>query len=148
MNTKRVLAIYAVKDQNVVSGILARLKTLTKDDDVRIWDDSPIQGNQTWKLHKGEQLQKAGTFLLFASNAFMYSEFIQQHEFKMIIDRYKAGDGIVIPILLENCPWDTEFNSEEYNFSFKELHVLPENRNPHSEWEIAEESLQHIAENT
>jgi hypothetical protein len=65
----------------------------------------------------------------------MYSEFIKQDEFKMVIDRYKKGKAIVIPILLDDCAWDVEFTFDDYNFNFGELQVFRKDERPMGDWD-------------
>ena len=140
-----IYAIYSLEDKDLVLNLLNRLKSSDKDSNNTIWDDDPIKSGQAWSPKDATRLQKADAFFLFASNSFMYSEFIQQNEFKMIIDRYKDENTTVIPILIDNCPWETEFSSDDYNFSFKELQVLPKNRKPISRWDSRDDALNHIA---
>lgn len=143
---KNILAIYADQDKAVVLPILADLKALEKNSELQLWSDNPIYQNQPWKLKEVSRIELADVFVLFLSNAFMYSEFIQQIEFKNIIDKYKTEQAKVIPILLDDCPWDTEFNSEDYDFSFKELLVLPEANKPISDWASKDEALKLTSE--
>jgi len=147
MNSNRnIYMIYANKDKALAHRILKLLEPLEKDSNCTIWSDDIIYENQEWKPKANSRVQETDVFVLLVSNSFMYSKFIEQAEFKMVIDSYKEGTSTVIPVLLDACPWDTEFNSEEYNFSFKELDVLPDNRTPLSEHNNEQKALQQIAE--
>ncbi|WP_273567016.1 TIR domain-containing protein [Maribacter halichondriae] len=145
-STKNIYAIYASEDIEMVLPILHRLGPLEEDHNITLWHDDPIDSGQPWKPRDESRLNKADIFLLLVSNAFMHSEFIQQLEFKRVIDRYKEDGTIVIPIILDDCPWDIDFKSDDYNFNFKELQVLPEGAEPLSDWDSTEQAIKHIAD--
>lgn len=141
----KIFAIYTSEDAATLQQLLDQLKPSVDKLNVSIWHDDAIDPKQPWKPKIQSRFDQTDIFLLFVSNAFMHSEFIQQLEFKMVIDQYKEGKSKVIPILLENCPWDIDFNSDDYNFSFKELAVLPEERTPIKEWESQDKVYNKIA---
>lgn len=129
-----IFTIYTSKDKEAIAPVLDHLKSLEQEYKLTIWHDDPILEGLQWKPQMESRLQETEIFLLMLSSTFMYSEFVKQLEFKMLIDSYKAGESTVIPILLEDCPWDTEFLSDDYKFSFNELQVLPEQRKPIKKW--------------
>ncbi len=140
---KHIYVIYAATGDQA-SELLHRLKSLAKSYDTTIWDDDPILENQVWKPANASRLVKTDLFLLLLSKAFMYSEFVKQLEFKNVIDRYKEGKSKVVPIILDDCPWDINFESDDYNFSFKELGVLPENQMPIKNWNSQKEAYDNV----
>ncbi len=140
-----IYIIYTSEDNDVRLQLSRHLETLEESHNLTIWHDDPISSGQQWKPQNESHFNQADVFLLLVSDAFMHSEFIKQLEFKMVIDRYRAGESTVIPILLNNCPWDIDFNSDDYNFSFKELHVLPEGRKPLSDWDSPDQAYNQIA---
>lgn len=144
--TTTIYAIYTSEEKITMHHLLRQLKSVKDDPNVEIWYDDSIKSGQTWKPSDKSRLYDADIFLLLVSNTFMYSEFIKQLEFKIIIDRYKSGKAKVIPLILENCPWDIDFEANEYKFNFNELHVLPEVNKPISTWDSAEEALSTSAE--
>lgn len=140
-----IFTIYTSEDTDAMYQVLSHLKSYKEYHKLSIWHEDPIRKGQQWKPQIESHFNEADIFLLFVSSTFMYSEFIQQLEFKMVIDKYKEGKSTVIPIILENCPWDTDFNSDDYNFSFKELQVLPEERRPIKDWGSSEEAYDNVA---
>lgn len=147
MNAKKnIYVLYASLDKKLAHDLLRRLQLWEKDFNVSIWHDSPIYPGQQWKPQNLSRLNEADIFLFLLSNGFMYSEFIQQDEFKMIIDKYKEGKATVVPIVLENCPWDVDFNSDDYDFSFKELQVLPEDGKPINKWDSSDMALAQVTD--
>ncbi len=144
-STKNIYAIYAKQDKEVLQYLLFHLQPLEKDHNVAIWSDDAINPGQRWKPRHVSRLDHADVFLLLLSNAFMYSEFIRQDEFKMVLDRFKEGRAFVIPILLDDCPWDVEFTFNDYTFNFRELQVFRKYQKPIGEWKPTDEIFKHVA---
>lgn len=146
MNPKKnILTIYANQDKDVLHYLLLHLQPLAKEFNVSIWSDNPIYPGQQWKPLNQSRLDDADVFLLLLSNSFMYSEFVKQIEFKMVIDRYKEGRATVIPVLLDDCPWDIEFTSDDYNFNFRQLQVFPKNEKPIGDWNTTDETFKEVS---
>src|SRR5680860_1482263 len=144
-STKNIFAIYASQDKDVLQYLLLHLKPLEKDFNIAIWSDDAINPGQRWKPRNVSRSDHADVFLLLLSNTFMYSEFIKQDEFKMVIDRYKEGKAIVIPILLDDCPWDVEFTFDDYNFNFGELQVFHKDERPIGDWNPTDKVFTQVA---
>jgi len=141
--TKNIFTIYADEDKQVLKYLMLHLQPLEREFHISFWSDT-IYTEQRWMPKSTLRLENTDIFVFLVSNAFMYSEFIKQDEFKTIIDYYKANTATVIPILLDDCPWDIEFTSDDYNFSFKELNVFPENRKPIGDWNATDEALEQV----
>ena len=139
-----IFLIYTSDDNDIMLRLLRHVQPLKELHDISIWHDDPIYTGQLWKPQIESRLNDADIFLFLVSDAFMHSEFIDQSEFKRAIDRYKEGNSKVIPILIDNCPWDIEFRSDDYNFNFKELQVLPEQGKPIVDWASPDEALDKI----
>lgn len=139
-----ILSVYTAEDAPLVDHFLTRKQSLNKEFAGINWMETPIPTGEYWVAGHTSQLSETDVFLLFVSNAFMHSSFINQMEFKHIIDRYKANNAIVVPILIDDCPWDIDFNSDDYSFSMKELQVLPKNQNPIKNWKASEPAFEAI----
>src|SRR5680860_415467 len=144
-STKNIFAIYASPDKDVLQYLLLHLQPLEKDFNIAICCDDAINRGQRWKPRNLSRLDHADVFLLLLSNSFMYSEFIKQDEFKMVIDRYKEGKATVIPIFLEDCPWDVEFTFDDYNFNFGELQVFHKDESPIGDWNPPDKVFTQVA---
>ena len=144
-STKNILAIYAGQDKDVLQYLLPHLQPLTKEFNLTIWSEDAIDSGQPWNSQDRLRLHRADVFLIFLSNTFMNSEFIERDEFKGVIDRYKEGSAIVIPILLDECSWDIEFTSDDYNFNFKELQVFRKDKDSIGDWNPADKVCMQVA---
>ena len=130
-----IFVIYALEDKQSMLDILHYLKPLEKDYNLAIWDDDPILSRQLWQPQNESYIHLTDIFLLLISDHFMHSEFINQLEFKLVIDRYKDEKAVVLPIIIDKCQWDIEFKSDDYDFKLSELHVLPEEGKPITAWD-------------
>jgi len=139
-----IFLIYTSDDNDIMLRLLRHLQPLKELHNISLWFDDPIYSGQLWKPQIESNLNDADIFLILVSDAFMHSKFIDQSEFKMVIDQYKEGQSVVLPILIDNCPWDIDFRSDDYNFNFKELQVLPERGKPIMDWDSHEEALDRI----
>jgi len=136
----KILAIYMSEDKEVLLNLSGRLDTLDKTNSISWWNDESIEPKQRWVPKDASHLKNADIFLFLISDAFMHSEFIKQIDFKNIIDRYKDGNAEVIPVLIDDCPWNIDFKADEYTFNFNELQVLPEGEKPLKNWKSIEEA--------
>lgn len=139
-----IYVIYTSEDTDVMLSLGQHLNQLKEFHTISIWQDDPILQGQYWIPRDETRLGETDIFLLLISDAFMHSEFIHQLEFKMVIDRYKEDKSVVIPIIVDNCPWDIDFSSEDYNFNFNELEVLPSGGKPIAEWKLSDQILEKI----
>ncbi|MFK7814280.1 MAG: TIR domain-containing protein [Maribacter sp.] len=140
-----IYTIYTSEDKASMLSVVDHLKPLEKQHKLTIFHEDPIQKGQPWKPKTESEFKEADIFLLFVSNAFMYSEFVKQLEFKTVIDRYKEGSSKVIPVLIDKSPWDINFEADNYTFSFKELEVLPTDRKPIKNWESPEKAISEVS---
>lgn len=132
---KNVYVIYSEENKDVQLHLMHHLRPLIDNFNLELWQDDPILTGQLWQPQNASRIQQADLFLILVSDHFMHSEFIKQLEFKLVIDRYKEEEAIVLPIIIDKCNWDIEFKSDDYDFKFSELQVLPQVGKPISEWE-------------
>jgi len=148
MNSQlNIFAIYSQEDKALISHLLKELKPLQEKYKLAIWHNDPIYSEQVWKPQDESILADTDLFLLLVSDTFMHSRFIQQLEFKMVIDQYKSGQSTVIPVIIDKCPWDIDFRSDDYNFNLNELGVLPEEGKPIKDWASQEDAFENIVSN-
>ncbi len=139
-----VYMIYTGKDKDIMLYLLNHLHLLQDDYNLSIWADDPIIPERQWQPQVEYRFNEAEVFLLLISDSLLHSQFIEQIEFKKIIDRYKEGSSKVVPIIVDECQWDVDFKSDDYNFSFKELNVVPERNIPIRSWKSQDEAYNSI----
>ncbi len=139
-----IFAVYALVDKDVMLEIASQLEALGSTYDLNIWKDDAVVAGSAWEFHFESRASHTEVFLLLLSKAFMETGFVNQEEFKLIIDRQKNKSSAVIPILLEQCNWDTKVDLGDYQFSPKELQLLPSEAKPIKDWDSAEEAYDDI----
>lgn len=144
-NPINVFIIYAREDKEIKRRLLAHLNPFVKSYDLVLWHDEHLEAGQEWKPHIESRLEQTDLFLLLISVDFMNSEFINQVEFKFAVDRHKANRSVVIPIIINYCQWDIDFNFNDYNFNLNELQVLPQEGKPVDDWKTPEQAYNNIA---
>jgi TIR domain len=144
-NSINTFIIYAREDIEIKRRIVAHLNPFVKFYNLVIWHDEYIEPGQAWKPQIESRLEQTDLFLLLVSVDFMNSEFINQVEFKFAIDRHKQNKSILIPIIINYCQWDIEYNFGDFNFNLNELQVLPEQAKPVDDWKTAEQAYNNIA---
>lgn len=68
---------------------------------------------------------------------FLNSEFIYTRELPIALKRHKAGDAIVIPVILRPSLWDTE--------EFAGIQALPRGARPIIQWQDEDEAFVDVA---
>ncbi|MRH99634.1 TIR domain-containing protein [Kriegella sp. EG-1] len=139
-----IFAIYAWEDKNVLLQLRQSLNTLVANGAITIWADDPILPGKSWKPKVESHMDFADIFLMLVSSDFMKSKFIQQLEFKNVIDKYKANDATVIPVLVDDCQWQIDFKSDDYDFNLNELDVLPDKKRPIENWDVPEKAFNEV----
>lgn len=140
--TTNIFFIYSQADRALLVQLLNHLQPFTKTRGISLWYDDPIEPDREWYPQIVSRFEEADMYIPLVSNAFMHSRFVQQIEFKQLVDRYREKQALLIPIILDECPWDVDFESDEYTFSFSQLHVLPEAGKHVKGWNTPEQAIQ------
>ena len=146
----KTFVIYAREDKNLRDEFLKHIKVLEDDALIRVWTDLEIPPGKEWNAQIRQQLEQTELFLAFVSVDFYNSTYIQQTELPFANERRQAGQAHIIPVLLEDCPW------ERYRI-IKDLQVLPTGGTPVNDlehwktrnkaWRIVVDKLAEHAEN-
>jgi hypothetical protein len=105
-----VLVSYAHKDQDLCDQIREHLSGLRRAKIINDWYDRQIDAGGDWAAGIDERLQRARVVLLLVSSSFLSSDYCQEVEVHRAMERHRAGEAIVVPIVLRDCDWtDTPF---------------------------------------
>lgn len=139
-----IFVIYSLTDKDILPDLLRHLSPLVKSFNLAVWHDDPIIPGEPWQPFIESRLDYTDLFLLLVSDAFLNSSFIEQPEFKTIIDRFKANKSAVIPVIIEKCPWDRALKAKGFQFNLNKPEVLPDAGRPIADWDSAEEAYNTI----
>jgi hypothetical protein len=106
----RVFVSYAREDKkwfdrdyrfNLIPFLIESLKK----QNVVFWYDNDLRPGDEFRRHIEAEIDQAQIALLIVSQAFLNSEFIEQHEMSRIANRARLGQMIIVPVLVEPCDW-------------------------------------------
>jgi hypothetical protein len=101
----RVFCSYSHQDRLLRDELVKHLELLRESLLIRAWHDGELTGGQDWQQEIEGHLRDAHVILLLISIDFLRSEFVREHELPVALERHKAGDALVIPVILRPVPW-------------------------------------------
>ena len=94
-------------DENLIDEFLKHGKARERTGEIEIFKDTErIDFGDVWKNKIDDALEKTDIALLFISANFIASDFIFEHELKVLLKKYRNQNIAILPILLGLCEWD------------------------------------------
>ena len=94
-------------DKNLIDEFLKHGKARQRNREIEIFKDTErIDFGDVWKSKIDSALNQADIALLFISANFIASDFIFEHELKVLLQKHKDEGIVIMPILLGFCEWD------------------------------------------
>jgi hypothetical protein len=139
MNPVKLFYSYSHKDEEWRDELEKQLIILQRNEEIEQWHDRRIAPGDAWEPAIVEHLHNADIILLLISPDFLASDFCYNNEMKRAMERNKAGEARVIPVMLRTVAnWrDTPF---------AELQGLPKDMKPVRKWGDTDEAFANIAE--
>src|SRR5258708_7676258 len=125
---------YARADQALRDNLDCHLAGLYRSGLITSWYDGQIIAGVAWEQEIEAHLNNAHVILLLISADFIASDYCYSKEMTRAIERQRAGDVQVIPILLRPVEWT--------GTPFFHLQVLPVNAQPITSWANQDEAFQ------
>lgn len=121
-----VFLSYAHQDESLAWELEKHLNILQRQELITYWYDGKISPGKDWLTEINRHLNTAQIILLLVSPAFIDSDFVWSTEMKRALERYRAGEASVIPIILRPTYWkDTPLGM---------LQALPKDGKPMTMW--------------
>ena len=133
----RLFYCYARVDKAFRDELDNHLSSLKRSHQIASWSDREISPGVEWETAIDKELNTAHIILLLVSSSFMASEYINGVEMKRALERHKAGEARVVPILLRAVDWE--------DAPFSNLQVLPSEAKPISRWPDRDDAFEDIA---
>ena len=108
---------YSHKDEDLRDELQTHLEILKRDGIITNWHDRRIGAGTEWKGAIDGHLESARIILLLVSANFIASDYCYDVEMKRAMERHKAGEARVIPVILRDVNW--------HRASFAKLQPLP-----------------------
>lgn len=122
----RAFISYSHKDEKFRAELEKQLLILQQEQILESWSDRQLLPGQEWDGVINENLRSANLILLLVSADFLVSKYIRETEIRLAMDKQKAGEARVIPIILDETVWTGQ--------PFAGLQALPSGAKPVSAW--------------
>jgi TIR domain len=105
---------------------------------VEIWYDRMITAGSEWVGKIDEHLNGSDIIMMLISADFIASNYCFDVEMNRALERHRAGEARVIPIILRKCVW--------LQTPLSELQALPDDGLPVDQWSRSNDAYHNIAE--
>lgn len=130
---------YAHEDEELRIELNKHLSLLRNQGIISDWNDRMILGGEEWEDEIDENLEKADIILLLISSSFNASDYCYKKEMARALERHKAGEAVVIPVILRDCDW--------HSAPYGKLQALPKDGKSvtGSSWHSKDEAFTDVA---
>jgi len=124
---------YAHRDEAALDRLHVHLKPLLRQNLLKAWFDREILAGDVIDEEIRKELQSAHLFLLLITPDFIASDYCMEDEMKTALQRHKACEARVVPIIVEPCSW-------ELIDELRCLKAIPKDGKPISQWQNPNEA--------
>src|SRR5450755_3648642 len=128
---------YAHEDESLRSELEKHLSLLQRQGLVSTWQDRQITAGTDWAQEIDEHLNRASIILLLVSSDFLASDYCYGVEMQCALDRDKADQARVIPIMVRPC--------DKTGAPFAHLQALPKDAKAITTWNNRDEAWTNVA---
>ena len=96
----RLFTSYAHEDESYRETLGKSLSVLKIRGVIEDWTDRELVGGDKWDQEINENLERAHIIVLLVSPDFMASKYIQTKEMSRAMERFGAGEAVVVPVLV------------------------------------------------
>jgi len=125
---------YSHKDEEFKDKLEEHLSGLLTSNRIDTWNDRKILPGERWDESIKRALHDSDIILLLVSSTFMSSGYIKDVEIVKAIEKHRAGEALIIPIVIRPC----DFSSLRTITKFQ---ALPKNAKPVTKWEDYDEAF-------
>lgn len=133
---------YAREDETDMQELISHLEPLQWSGLVDTWHDGRILPGQEWAEQIRQNLETAQIILLLVSKDFIRSDYCYRVELTKALERHKAGEAHVIPVILRPCLWDYVVIG---GVRLSDLQALPKGAKPVSQWSDLDTAFTDVA---
>ncbi|MBV9616825.1 MAG: tetratricopeptide repeat protein, partial [Ktedonobacteraceae bacterium] len=136
ISTIEVFLSFAHEDIALQDELEKHLNVLKRQGQIKSWYNREISTKGEQALDVDAHIDKAQIILLLVSPDFMNSDYCYGLEMKRALERHKAGEARVIPIILRPAYWE--------DAPFSKLPILPTDKKPITRWPDLDEAFSTI----
>ena len=134
----RLFYSYSHKDEYYRNKLETHLKILERTGKISSWHDRNIDAGDDGTSTIDENLERADIILLIVSADFIASDYCWEKEMARALERGKAGEATVIPIIVRDVNWK--------GAPFAELQALPKDAKAVKLWENEDSAWKNVSE--
>ncbi|WP_427156808.1 GUN4 domain-containing protein [Aliinostoc sp. HNIBRCY26] len=138
----KVFCSYSHKDEHLREELDKHLSPFIHSGLISTWSDRKILPGEVWDDEIKHNLKTADIILLLISADFLASKYCWEVEVNTAIERHKAKEACVIPIILRSVYWKYP------PLSLAQIQALPKNATPvmSSSWHNQDEAFTNVVE--
>jgi tetratricopeptide (TPR) repeat protein len=128
---------YAHEDEELRDELEKHLSVLKRDSVITSWHDRKIELGADWARQIDEHINTAQIILLLVSADFLASDYCYGVEMKRALERHRAKEARVIPVILRPCDWARS--------ELGALQALPSGARAVTKWPLKDDALHDVA---
>lgn len=128
MDNIKLFISYSHKDEEYRQKLTEHLNLLEHEGVMYTWSDRNISPGDEWDKEINENLNEAQIILLLISVHSLNSRYIREVEITQALERHKAEEAVVIPVILQKVYWQTP--------PLSSLQALPAEGRPVDDWPL------------
>lgn len=101
----QVFFSYSHKDEAMRDELETHLAILKRQGLIEAWHDRRITAGSDLDQSVSQYLEQSDVILLLVSPDFLASDYCYEIEVARALERHRAGEAVVIPVILEPCDW-------------------------------------------
>jgi len=129
----KIFFSYSHADENLRDTLEKHLTALKRQGLIETWHDRRITAGTELNGEISKHLDESDVILLLISPDFIASNYCVDIEMQRALSRHKAGEAIVIPIILRHCDW--------HDMPFGKLMATPKDGKPVKAWPDLDEAF-------
>ncbi len=133
----KIFYSYAHEDEALRDELEKHLSNLERQGHIVLWHDRKIDAGKEWAHEIAANIQEAQIILLLISPDFMASQFCNESEVPLAMERHETEGVRVIPVILRPVDWQDTL--------FHKLQALPTNSKPITKWPDRDEAFLDVA---
>lgn len=131
-----IFCSFARADAPFLAQLELHLSMLQREGSISTWHKHQIIAGSNSQAEVDQHLNTASLILLLISSNFLASDYCYGTEMQRALQRYEAGEAVVIPLLLRPCDWQSA--------PFATLQMLPTEARPITKWRNRDEAWANV----
>jgi hypothetical protein len=141
MEALKLFISYAHEDEPHRASLEKYLIVLKLQGVIEHWDDRKITPGSSWESEINANLEEARVIVLLVSIDFLNSDYSRTKEMRRALERYGAGEAVVVPVLVRTTPdWNQLLGLGSLQALPIKPGTMPEEVIPVKRWEDQDEA--------